>query len=399
MCVSILAGLLVLLFGSASAAVLRVEKDGTGDFRIIQDAVEASAAGDTIRIGPGRYTDKLLVGTPPWQKYTRVLVNRSELTLIGAGAQVTIIGDDVPLDADHGEDMGVIVDNLLSGGSATIYDIGFENVYFGVYLWGATRVVVDNCRFSGNYMSVFAVRAVQVEVENVNFESVSAVPFGGHLIAIGPGDIQVSDSAFAMPTIGRNSGVNLQIQAMTVAKIGGCQFVGGALGVVATLGMGMTEIHDCVFDGQDLSGINHSMPGGTVRVRDTKMRNQNIALESSESNTRWEVERLVVETVQTATMGYIYCANGYIRESHLAKGLRYVVMDLNQQTITPPPNMAFDMTNNWWGTSSPDSIQAWIFDGADQPGRPYYFVDWNPFRSDPLPVLKKSLGGVKALFR
>ena len=37
-----------------AARTWRVEKDGSGDFTVIQDAVDAAAAGDTIRIGPGR---------------------------------------------------------------------------------------------------------------------------------------------------------------------------------------------------------------------------------------------------------------------------------------------------------------------------------------------------------
>jgi hypothetical protein len=34
-----------------------VEKDGSGDFSVIQDAVEAAAPGDTIQIGEGRFED------------------------------------------------------------------------------------------------------------------------------------------------------------------------------------------------------------------------------------------------------------------------------------------------------------------------------------------------------
>jgi len=33
----------------------RVEKDGSGDFAVIQNAVDAAAPGDTVVVGPGRY--------------------------------------------------------------------------------------------------------------------------------------------------------------------------------------------------------------------------------------------------------------------------------------------------------------------------------------------------------
>ena len=37
-----------LLFSSVEGAVLRVEKDGTGDYTVIQDAVDAAEDGDTF---------------------------------------------------------------------------------------------------------------------------------------------------------------------------------------------------------------------------------------------------------------------------------------------------------------------------------------------------------------
>lgn len=55
LCLGLVAG--GLAAGAADAATWRVEKDGSGDFMIIQQAVEAAADGDTIRIGAGRFDD------------------------------------------------------------------------------------------------------------------------------------------------------------------------------------------------------------------------------------------------------------------------------------------------------------------------------------------------------
>ena len=41
----------------AHASTWHVERDGSGDFTTIQPAVDASAPGDTIHIGPGEYTE------------------------------------------------------------------------------------------------------------------------------------------------------------------------------------------------------------------------------------------------------------------------------------------------------------------------------------------------------
>jgi hypothetical protein len=83
---------LMLAFGSLSTArgaVWRVEKDGSGDYTVIQDAVDASASGDTIMIGPGRfseYTDHTYAGNL-WHTYVHMV--SGSLTLIGAGEAAT----------------------------------------------------------------------------------------------------------------------------------------------------------------------------------------------------------------------------------------------------------------------------------------------------------------------
>ena len=60
--------------------------------------------------------------------------------------------------------------------------------------------------------------------------------------------------------------------------------------------------------------------------------------------------------------------------------------------------MHLDFTNNYWGTSEPDSIAAWIKDGIDDPGT-HAIIDFEPFSTVPLPTEKKSMGDIKAMFR
>ena len=43
------------LASACRAAVWSVAVDGSGDYSVIQDAVDAAADGDTISLGPGRY--------------------------------------------------------------------------------------------------------------------------------------------------------------------------------------------------------------------------------------------------------------------------------------------------------------------------------------------------------
>ena len=57
-----------------------------------------------------------------------------------------------------------------------------------------------------------------------------------------------------------------------------------------------------------------------------------------------------------------------------------------------------DLRNNYWGIASRDSIAALIWDGNDD-SNIHAFVDFEPFSTTPLPTEKKSLGGVKGLYR
>jgi len=57
-----------------------------------------------------------------------------------------------------------------------------------------------------------------------------------------------------------------------------------------------------------------------------------------------------------------------------------------------------NLTNNYWGTTDTDSIDAWIQDQNDDPTI-HSVVDYLPIAETPLPADRSSLGGVKALFR
>jgi hypothetical protein len=45
--------IMLLVCGPAVAATITVERDGSGDFMVLQEALNAAADGDTIRLGPG----------------------------------------------------------------------------------------------------------------------------------------------------------------------------------------------------------------------------------------------------------------------------------------------------------------------------------------------------------
>lgn len=57
-----------------------------------------------------------------------------------------------------------------------------------------------------------------------------------------------------------------------------------------------------------------------------------------------------------------------------------------------------DFSDNYWGSSSTDSIEAWIHDFNDS-DKSCYAIDYQPFRGVSTPTQKKSMGSLKAMFR
>lgn len=117
---------------TALGATWHVARDGTGDFSVIQAAVDAAASGDTIMIGPGRYNEGAIVVTPGWTEFVRVLIRQPELTLIGAGHEQTIIGPPTPWDLSQGWNVGIEMGSYWGHRRGWISGIGFENMAFGV---------------------------------------------------------------------------------------------------------------------------------------------------------------------------------------------------------------------------------------------------------------------------
>ena len=142
-----------LLFSSVEGAVLRVEKDGTGDYTVIQDAVDAAEDGDTVLIGPGRYTE-----VHDFEYYygriTQVCITlEKSLSIIGAGRGVTVIE---PVDAAKTQSDPGGIASRSSDLDVFLSDFTIENTPGHAILYDMdsggrveiTRVGISNC-FSG----------------------------------------------------------------------------------------------------------------------------------------------------------------------------------------------------------------------------------------------------------
>lgn len=382
---------LILFSSPGYGRTWRVEKDGSGDFAVIQNAVDAAAAGDTVLIGPGRYVDKAIPDciTTPDSAY--VYITRNELTLIGSGRNKTIIGPQMDLDPYPVLQVGLYADMVCGFQTLTVRGIKFENIQTGVFLGQGRNATLIECGFLGNGWSVNA-SCDSLWVQGCDFDRV--IQAGHHFTSYYQKFAEFDNCVFFLA--GRQ--VHVQVQGTPRAKFLNCEFLGGYGGVNIVQG-GRADIHNNQFSDQDGFGIAVGSSGGCVAsVRDCEFSGQYVAFRQDGGNSVWEVESTTVTDVQVGTLAFGGLNGGYIRDSILAKGERYVVLDYLGLKSSATEPIHFDMTDNWWGTTDPDSIQALIFDHNDDPASGY-IIDWQPFKSEPVPTEKKSLGSVKSMFR
>ncbi|PIV80563.1 hypothetical protein COW53_08980 [bacterium CG17_big_fil_post_rev_8_21_14_2_50_64_8] len=369
----------------------RVEKDGSGDFAVIQNAVDAAAPGDTVVVGPGRYEDKSVLSCISSPEFAYINVQCEDLTLIGSGASQTIVGPEDGVGQVPGYPVGVFASSSCGFHVLEIMNIRIENIWTSVYIGLGSKVTISECEFGGGEAGTNS-SCDSMLVRNCEFGQ--TVGTRDQVISYYQTFLKLDNCRFALS--GRQ--VHVQVQGTPRAEILNCEFVGGFGGGNIVQG-GRAAIHNNQFSDQDGFGIAVGSTGGCVAsVRDCEFSGQYVAFRQDGGNSVWEVESTTVTDVQVGTLAFGSLNGGYIRDSILAKGERYVVLDYLGLKSSATEPIHFDMTDNWWGTTDPDSIQALIFDYNDDPASGY-IIDWQPFKSEPVPTEKKSLGSVKSMFR
>lgn len=100
----------------------------------IQSALNAACAGGTVQIGPGTFTEALVIGAP-----------HSGVKIIGAGVDVTVLSgvSDRSISIDSAKD--ITIQNLTIKSSGGVkFDGG------GLWISRSNNILVDNCRILGN---------------------------------------------------------------------------------------------------------------------------------------------------------------------------------------------------------------------------------------------------------
>lgn len=367
---------------AASARTWYVELDGSGDFDDIQPAVDVSAAGDTIRIGPGRFDTFHPCVAPAWTEDAIVAVTQDNLTFIGSGKGVTILGTSTYYGTPTTSPK---VFCSVDPYDCSIKDMTIENVEQGIYWWRGS-LTVEGCvikAFHNDFIGIFGSLDGGV-VRNCEFEF-SSVGRGAILHNTFQG-FTFQDCVFR--------GFGFGIKAANGSKnidIAGCEFEDSYVGIVYD-GQSTGTVNDCIlqnisFDGVSISGdsdvvcdsvfIDGPEIGVTVTGSSTFIGSNMIIENTTESGIR-----IFLQGIATLHNSHILPASGLAVNCFAYPGT-YNVLDL---------------TENYWGTTDPAEIALMINDLKDDP-EVHCTVNFVPFADGPVPTEATSWGSVKSMFR
>jgi len=381
---AVLAVLLTVLgVNSADARTWHVRKDGTGDYTVIQDAVDRAAAGDTIRIGPGRFEEKRPFSSYPvdsaqkWTFDVFVAVTVSELTIIGSGSDQTIIG--WPTTLGGGPDQPKIICALSRVSRLVVEDLAMENVFHGIYRSERGTLEVRRVRSRGCKGGVTSSSELGTVIEDCQFEDLD---YG--VISFYPArNLLVSRCEFVQCAAAFEHTANATVTDCSFDRYpGGCQFANNSSG----------SILNSTFTDQTNFGIN-VITGSVVTLIGNRISGSgiNLRLRAGAAVTGWD------NVLSGGWYATIHSSRGVI-ELHGCQILNAGGPTILLDAYLNPPLQTFDLTNNYWGTDSSATIAGWIIDNHDDPGV-YAKVLYEPFLGQPVPTESTTWGDLKAGYR
>lgn len=373
--------LLVFAVTAARGATITVRKDGTGNYSVLQQALNVAVDGDTILIGPGEYTDKITMWPQYWDNAieTYGLVTSSNLTIIGAGADVTIIGPAVYAGQAGAQSP---VGFFGTVGELAISDLTVRGCYSCLNLRGT--LWIDRCHIEDFDMGILWSTVGEggaIRNSLISSTVLSGPPTG--IFAVGSGMGALVENCQFM-----NAPPSAQIPSMTFR---GCRMSGGS-----NLGMQITEgvcsVEDC--DILDV-GIGIAVDwGARCEIRDSRIAGEFGAL-LVDQHCSASVEGSILTGGTNSVVFARDAAALTIHGCDFHRGSGPAIRCYRQCALGA---VTYDVTNNFWGTAEASDVMSWILDSNDD-ATICATVLFSPFAGQSVPVEAMTWGELKAIFR
>ena len=277
-------------------------------------------------------------------------------------------------------------------------NLQFRNLRSGVLSWAGANIAVFDCGFTDIWHSLFFDRGTGV-VENCDFFN-SDID-GLHLFSYFQSGLSISNCSFLQVDSDEvGHGIFVNISGEVDATISQCTFLGGGVGCQVDRG-GNVDIFNSVFEDNTGHAVYLGTGGAYANVIDCRITNCYRGFLCFRTPYTLTVERTVFENIGMAAFVFNYLESGFVRDCLLDGGERGVVAYYPNQSpaeVNKSLVYDFDMRNNYWGTTDPDSIQILIEDNFDDPSIDYRVL-WEPFLDQPVSSQKSTLESLKSRFR
>ena len=383
----ILACLLVVFgCGLAQGRTITVERDGTGEYIILQEALNAAADGDTILIGPGEYTEMYKVQYPgyPWEVDVVGDIKVGDLTIIGSGPEQTFIGSATQnIDYSHYTPNCLI---MLEGVYLEVLGVTLRNGFDGLFGGGA-EVHINNCHFIDNDRSSTFDNVGGGVISNCQF---STQYLGGnrHIgFYSGGSGVTIDNCFFESPV-----DFGVLVNGADDIVVQGCDFSGIDVGVQVSAGGGCR-----------ISSSNFDCLKYAVTVTPVAARCEILDCELSGGWAAAAVANAVFQATQSVFIGGIFTTLYFenslatvMSDCHIFKGPAS-----NSVWCLQSADYGFiqhELRNNFWDTDDPAVIESLILDVHDDPNI-HAEVLFEPFAGGPVGKENASWGNLKAMWR
>lgn len=388
---SIAVSVLLAVAATAQARTWRVEKTGAGDFAVIQAALDAAADGDTIRIGPGQFTE---VKSAP-EIWTAPVVSgyirQADLTIIGGGDQ-TVVG--FPAYASPWP-WGFVCENPAA--TLRLSSLTISGFYIGV-LFEGTTLRAEDLTVRASYTSGLAIDGAQTaDVVNCRFISNHRGSIVASRWPSASSSLSVRRCAFVAENWGMGAvqagGTNCVIENCTVdGCTSGFHLSGDSRSVIANC-----VVSDC--PGTPLSvgsGAHLDVTGSEFITRSTSQQN---ALHYGAGSLRARNCRF--QGGSPTALFYLDRPQDIdIRECAFLNGGGQTLEVFRSGAGLDQP-VVLDLTGNYWGTTNPAQLDAWITDYRDfhpLEGGHWAIVEYGLFYNAEQATESAAWGAVKSSF-
>lgn len=376
----------VLVF-VASTCICRtwhVATDGSGDFEVIQDAVNAASDGDTIWIHAGRYDEVLedfaaFGFDNPYRADVHVGITKDNLTIRGDGPDVTIIGREAAPDPPPAlEYVGICVSDYYAT-SLTVRDLKFEHTRTGVYA-SLPNVEITGCEFSELIdEGIFLNSSGGTTILDCQFRDT----YRGIIAFYQTNDLLIKDSVF-------ETSVGMRFVGASGVRVESCSLTGGIVAIDFQQSATGT-VESCTAIGFDNVGLG-VLSGAHVEIANCEIAGGQAGIYIPNHSTSL-IGQDVTLTDQSYASIVIGAGDLELHDCDIINGGGFSVLC---DASWPDPFHA-DLTDNYWGTDQADQIAEWIWDATDDPELSCT-VDYIPFQG-PVAVESHTWSDVKGLFR